>query len=263
QALTDGFSTVGSLGYGLGTVNRLMDELHLTSQPDGPERGTHIICKRFVRPDEPVVKPGPLEFGVATRPHPLMAVNGDAFVLKQWGQSALVGVIDGLGHGQFAQRAAHTARQYVESHYDQPLSSIFLGAGRACRATRGVVMALARFDWTVDPLQITLTFASLGNIEARVFGKSESMNLIVRRGILGAQTVNPVVTGHRWEPGYMLVLHSDGVSSRWHWTDFALAQSPAQTVAQQLLRRLANDQDDATVAVVRSAATNQRIANSE
>src|SRR5947209_3705361 len=27
QALTDGFSTVGSLGYGLGTINRIMDVL--------------------------------------------------------------------------------------------------------------------------------------------------------------------------------------------------------------------------------------------
>ena len=33
QALTDGFSTVGSLGYGLGAVNRIMDVLDMTSQP--------------------------------------------------------------------------------------------------------------------------------------------------------------------------------------------------------------------------------------
>src|SRR5579864_3286980 len=29
QALTDGYSTAGSLGYGLGTVNRLMDEMEV------------------------------------------------------------------------------------------------------------------------------------------------------------------------------------------------------------------------------------------
>ncbi len=57
-----------------------------------------------------------------------------------------------------------TARQYVESHYDLPLPAIFRGVGRACRATRGVVMALARFDWD----QGRLSFASVGNIEVRV-----------------------------------------------------------------------------------------------
>src|SRR5262245_56384981 len=45
QALTDGFSTAGSLGYGLGTVNRLMDELEITA-PLG--QGTCIVCKRWV-----------------------------------------------------------------------------------------------------------------------------------------------------------------------------------------------------------------------
>jgi hypothetical protein len=87
-----------------------------------------------------------MEFGVATRPRTFGAVNGDAFVVKPWARSVLAGIIDGLGHGQFAHRAAQTARQYVESHFDQPLDQIFRGTGRACRATRGVVMALARFD---------------------------------------------------------------------------------------------------------------------
>ena len=32
QAIKNGFSTAGSLGYGLGTVNRLMDQFDITSQ---------------------------------------------------------------------------------------------------------------------------------------------------------------------------------------------------------------------------------------
>src|SRR5215471_8678078 len=82
-----------------------------------------------------------LDCGAATRTHPLMTVNGDAFVLKQWSTGALVGVIDGLGHGQCAHQAAQTAWQYVENHFDQPLGTIFRGAGHVCQATRGVVMA--------------------------------------------------------------------------------------------------------------------------
>ncbi len=44
-------------------------------------------------------------------------------------------------------------RHYVESHFEEPLVAIFRGTGRACRGTRGVVMALARFDWELDPAQ--------------------------------------------------------------------------------------------------------------
>ncbi len=245
QAMTDGFSTVGSLGYGLGTVNRLMDEFDITSQPGA---GVHIVCRRWVRIVEPSTMPCPLSFGAATRPHPKMGLNGDAFVIKQWGESALVGVIDGLGHGQWANRAAQTARRYVESHFEQPLGEIFRGVGRACRPTRGVVMALARFDW----IQEKLTFASVGNIEAHFFNCAEPVKFIIRRGVLGLNAPNPVVTEHHWELGNIIVLHSDGVRVHWRWEDFPeLVEESATVTAQRLLHALAKDEDDSTVVVVR------------
>ena len=247
QALADGFSMAGSLGYGLGTVNRLMDELNITSH-QGPGSGTRIVGRRWLREQTGSPTPCPLAFGVATRPHPHMAENGDAFVIKRWGEHALVGVIDGLGHGQFARRAAETARQYVESHYDQPMEVIFRGVERACRATRGVVMALTRFDWG----RARLLFASVGNVEARAWGNSEPMNFILRRGIIGSNAPLPVVTEHRWDSRGVMVLHSDGVKTHWRWENFPdLATASATVVAQQLLRALAKDDDDATVVVVK------------
>ena len=247
QAIADDFSTSGGLGCGLGAVNRLMDEFHVTSRPGA---GTSIVCKRWLRPDVPTALACPLDFGVATRPRPLMPVNGDTFVIKQWGESALVGVIDGLGHGQFAYRAAQAARQYVERHYDRPLAEIFLGVSRACHATRGVVMGLALFDWG----RATLTFASVGNVEARVFGSPEPMNFVYPRGILGVSGRRPVVTQHRWDLTNVMVLYSDGLITHWRWSDFPyLAEASATVAAQGLLRAFARETDDATVVVVKSA----------
>ena len=246
QALADRFSTVGTRGTGLGAVNRLMDELDITSEHG---RGTRIACRKWVRRHPSSIRPCPLAFGVATRPRQPGADNGDAFVVKQWAESALVGVIDGLGHGQFAHCAAQAARQYVESHFDLPLDQIFRGVGRACRATRGVVMALARFDWG----QVRLAFASVGNIEARVFPSSELFPFAIRRGVIGLNAPNPVVTDHPWPPGNVLVLHSDGLRTHWSWKDFpGVAEQPAQSLAQEFLRLLAREEDDATVIVVRS-----------
>ena len=125
----------------MGAINRLMDELDITSERG---RGTRIVCRKWVRRHTGSTRSCPLAFGVATRPRQPGEENGDAFVIKQWGESALVGIMDGLGHGQFAHCAAQAARQYVESHCDLPLDQIFLGVSRACHATRGVVMALAR-----------------------------------------------------------------------------------------------------------------------
>jgi anti-sigma regulatory factor (Ser/Thr protein kinase)/serine/threonine protein phosphatase PrpC len=247
QAVTDGFSTVGTLGSGLGAVNRLMDEFDITSDPqDGGS--TRIICRRWKRVDTPGVISCPLEFGAATRPYPLKTVNGDAFVIEQWGESALGAVIDGVGHGEPAHQAAQTARDYVESHLDQPFKAIFSGVGRACRATQGVVMALARFDWR----QARLTFASVGNVEARVFGSLNKLNFFIRRGIIGLNAPGPMVTEHHWDPNDLLVLHSDGLKAHWDWNDYAhLAKESATVIAQHLLQRLAKDDDDATVLVVK------------
>ncbi len=247
QAIADDFSTTGSLGCGLGAVNRLMDEFDVTSRPGA---GTSIVCRRWLRVDISPALACPLAFGVATRPCPLMPVNGDAFVIQQWGESALVGVIDGVGHGQLAYSAAQAARHYVERHYDQPLADIFLGVARTCRATRGVVMGLARFDWGRG----TLTFASVGNVEARVFGSSEPMNFVFPRGILGLNARPPVVTQHRWAPNNVMVLYSDGLSTHWRWSDFPnLAEGSATVAAQELLRAFAREADDATVVVVKGA----------
>ena len=159
QAIGDRFSSAGTRGTGLGAVNRLMDVLDIASQVG---RGTRITCRKWRRDYPASVRPCPLAFGVATRPRTFGDLNGDAFVVRQWAESSLVGIIDGLGHGHFAHRAAQSARQYVESHFDLPLDEIFRGAGRACRATRGVVMTLARFDWA----QGRMAYAMVGNVSA-------------------------------------------------------------------------------------------------
>jgi len=245
-AITDGYSTAGGLGRGLGAVHRLMDEMEIASLPG---RGTQVTCCRWVRPKSSGVRSQRmLDFGAASRSYQRGAANGDAFVFKRWEQFALAGVIDGLGHGELAQHAALTARQYVESHCDQPLVSIFRGAARSCRSTRGVVMALARFD--LDKQQFS--FASIGNIEARLLSSATSGNFILRRGIIGGNAPEPVVTEHPWGAAAILALHSDGLRSRWGWSEFpGVNLESASVISQRLLRALDRGEDDATVVVLK------------
>jgi serine/threonine protein phosphatase PrpC len=232
--------------------------------------GTHIVGQRRLPPALGSTALDCLTFGVATRPCRGFEVNGDAFIVKRWGAGALAGVIDGLGHGPFAQRAAGTARQFVESHYERPLDELFRGVARVCRPTRGVVMALARFDMRSpnpigvgrparipsvngqEPSAMRLSFCSIGNIETRVLHSPEPVNLLVRRGVLGGTAPAPLITDHAWDPRATLVLHSDGLGTRWRWEDFpGLAAQPAATIAHRLLQALAKVEDDATVVVIK------------
>lgn len=244
QAIADGYSTMGSLGYGLGTVNRLMDELDISSKAGC---GTRIVCRRWLRAPSDVPPTVQWDIGVFTRPRGFASQNGDAFIIKEYQGNLLAGVIDGLGHGELAQQAALTAQQYVENHYDLPLDQIFRGVDRACRATRGVVMALARFE-SINEMR----FASIGNIEAWSWGKLDPLRLIGRRGILGVNEHKLAVQTHPWAQDRILILYSDGLSSKWQAHDFiGFEREPAQEIAARLMRTLARHDDDATVLVVR------------
>lgn len=246
-ALRDGYSTAGGLGTGLGAVNRLMDQLEVHARPQG---GTHLICQRWLRPGSSALAARWLQFGVATRARRHAAQNGDAFIVRQWEGAALAGVIDGLGHGLYAQRAAQAARQYLDNHFDQPLENLFRGTGRACSATRGVVMALARFEPDL------VSIASVGNIETRLLGSSTRASIVVRRGIVGLNAPQPVITQHAWDDRNLLVMHSDGVRAL---SDRQLLSAvhplaPA-LIAQRLLVDLGRNDDDATVVVARKTST--------
>jgi anti-sigma regulatory factor (Ser/Thr protein kinase) len=246
RALEDGYSTSGGLGLGLGTVHRLMDELEIGARPGG---GTRVACQRW-HPSSSCDRFRLLTCGVATRCRPGEKENGDAFLIANGPRMTLVGVIDGLGHGALAHQAAQRARLFVEAHCDQPLDRLFAEMNRACRQTRGVAAALARFEEGAGQFQ----FASVGNIEARLFGSPEQRTFVVRRGIVGCQAPAPVVTTHTWLRESVLVLHSDGVRSRWGWGELpADAWAVPSKAAQGLLHRFAKDDDDATVVVVRHA----------
>lgn len=245
-AVQDGYSTDGGLGNGLGAVNRLMDEMEF--HPRNPV-GLKILCQRWVRPRASGLPGQGLECGAATRARGLAPENGDALVIRQWDDMALLGIIDGLGHGRFAQKAAQTACAYVEQHFDQPLENLFLGVGRACRATRGVVMALGRFDLARQRVQL----ASVGNVEVRLLDDTR-FHMVARRGILGLHAPTAMVSEQPWTSTGLLVMHSDGLRTRWSWDDFQdLKAQPPAIIARGLLHQLGKLEDDATVLVARSA----------
>lgn len=249
ELIGDGYTTGISLGIGLGAVNRLMDEFEILPN-DSKQSGSHIICKKWQRQQETHTNSCPYDISVASRAHPKMKVNGDSFIIKKWDSKALIGVVDGLGHGEFAHKASMKARQYIENHYDQPLDAIFRGTGRACRGTRGVVMALALFDWEYN----NLAFASVGNIEVRVFRNREKFSFIVKRAIVGRDMIIPKVSKHDWDSSNVMVLHSDGIKSGWSWKEYPeFETTTASKIAQIILKKRSNIHDDATVVVMRNS----------
>lgn len=248
QAVADGYSTAGGIGGGLGTIHRLMDEVIIQSTED-VENGIHIVANRWTRADtSDRAKPRPIpQVGAVTRPKPGCEHNGDAFLIEHESNRTLVGVIDGLGHGRAAHRASSAAREYVQQHSTDSLDNLFDGVEQACRPTRGVVMALARFDW--DDGQVTA--GSVGNISVRVCNSSTPHHLVPKRGVIGGNAPSPVLADWEWDRASVMLLHSDGLEPRWKCDEFALHDDRTATVlAQEILGTYSKQDDDATVLVV-------------
>lgn len=234
--------------FGSGTLNRFMEELEICSDAGGKAR---IVCRRWLPGDSSRLTRGAVAFGAATRSYRDLPENGDAFLFKQWDTFALIGVIDGLGHGPCAQTASQSARHYVERHFSEPLEVLFKGADLACRPTRGVVMALARIDLKLAQL----TVATVGNIEVRLIGNMQRFNIAVRRGIVGLNAPQAVSTRHPWTSASTLIIHSDGLRTDWDAKDLitVLHKAPG-VIAQYLLADRGRVDDDAAVIVAKGVA---------
>jgi anti-sigma regulatory factor (Ser/Thr protein kinase) len=246
-ALTDGVTTIaGSLGCGLGTVNRLTDSLTFSAGPKG--RGLRLTAHRWLdaTPAEAADR-SRLDVAAATRPRPGCAANGDAFVVEQRGTRHFAAVIDGLGHGVQAQRAAHRAQSYAAQHWEESFVTLFRGVSNSCHGTRGVVMTALRIDTDTD----RATLAGIGNVEALLSG-FDGPRMLVRRGILGTNPPTPATAELHMQPPAVAVLHSDGIARAGGW-DGELSrclQEGAHPSAQRLLRERGREHDDATVLVV-------------
>lgn len=249
QAIVDGYSTAGGLGGGLGTVHRLMDDVIINSSDD-PEAGVEIVATRWTGESSTIKQNPPIDVGAATQAKPGEDQNGDAFLIEHRRGQTLIGVIDGLGHGQAAHRASSKAQQYIRTHSTQPLPDLFAGVERVSHDTRGVVMLLARFDWN----DTTVTLGSVGNITLRVCHSSESRHLAPKRGVLGANAPRPQIKEWDWDPMSVMVIHSDGLTSHWACDEVSLrGDDSAAHTANELLQTLSNQEDDATVLVIRGA----------
>ena len=60
---------------------------------------------------------------------------------------------------------------------------------------------------------------------------------------------------YEWEPGALLILHSDGVGTRWDLAAYpGLARKHCSLIAGVLWRDMARGRDDATVFVAREGS---------
>ncbi|KFG04186.1 MULTISPECIES: SpoIIE family protein phosphatase [Streptomyces] len=252
-ALRDGYSTTSSLGAGLGTCRRVADDFDLHSTVG---RGTIALARlgaRAARRGGPAPSPAAdVRAGGVNVPFAGAEFSGDAWAWVREGDLTTLMLADGLGHGVAAARASSAA---VEQLYRAPRlapAQLLRRLEGALRDTRGAAVAVAQLDSAAGRLR----FSGIGNIGARLRTGAQWQPLLSRPGIVGAHRAAhlPEHTAP-WGKDCLLVLHSDGLPSRWSPGPAAHSPSLDPAVIAAVIVRDASSparpvRDDTTVAVL-------------
>lgn len=244
RCLQDGYSSGGTSGIGFGAIRRLSDEFDAFSTEG---RGT-VVLSRLRR--EPASLTPVFRFGAVAVSAPGETVCGDAWRVVEDGQQLAVLVADGLGHGPLAAEAADLAATVFEQDPFISDGDFYTRAHGRLRGTRGaaVARALVHARGTVD-------FAGVGNIASSLVGGERGRGLPSQNGTVGAEMRRQVAGLHYdWPPHGVLLMHSDGLTSRWSLDTYPglLVRHPA-VIAAVLLRDFLRGRDDATVVAVSRA----------
>jgi anti-sigma regulatory factor (Ser/Thr protein kinase) len=247
HCMADGYSGSGTRGCGLGAVQRLSTEFDIYStQPVGTvvvSRVRSIDLKSDAQP----------EFSVISVPVAGETECGDAWQLRLVDNKMAAIVVDGLGHGPLAAKAAAQALVVFEhGWFDAPVS-YFEAAHATMSTTRGAAIALAQADLN----RCSLHYAGVGNIAGSLVGsgKDKGRSLLSYNGIVGADVRKLQQVDHQWQDGDLLIMHSDGLTDRWNLSNYpGLARADTGVIAAVLYRDAKRGRDDATILVARLKA---------
>lgn len=98
-----------------------------------------------------------------------------------------------------------------------------------------------------------LRFAGTGNVSAVIVSPSSSRSMTSHNGIVGHDVPRFQEFSYPWNADSMLIMHSDGLTSRWAMDRYPgiWSKHPALTSAM-LYRDFARGRDDATVLVAKN-----------
>jgi anti-sigma regulatory factor (Ser/Thr protein kinase) len=237
-ALRDGHSTTGTLGIGLGAIQRLADFFDLYSVAG---HGTVLVARFWPEPHS-----GTDSCAGLARPIVGETDCGDVFAVEE-SDGTLTGVLcDGLGHGPLAAIAANEA---VRAVFDGPVGD---PAGAVARAhgrighTRGGALAVVQVTGRL------VRFCGLGNVAAVILAGGTRKSMLSVPGIAGHQARAIRQFEYDAPPGAAIILHSDGLSSRWSPDSLpGVTGRDPLVAAAALLAEAGTRRDDASVLVLK------------
>jgi negative regulator of sigma-B (phosphoserine phosphatase) len=189
-----------------------------------------------------------MQFGVINQASKGQTTCGDAYFIKEFENKVFIAVIDGLGHGDKAAAAANTAVEHIKNNNEKSLTEIIKGCHEKMKKTRGAVIGIALIDLDRSILRC----AGVGNVEIRVRSRT-TLRPVSTNGILGYNLRKVREKEFSFNPGDLIILHSDGISGKFDLDMYPpefLGQHP-QIIAERIAAEFGRRTDDLTIVVAR------------
>ncbi len=242
--MRDGHSTTGTLGIGLGAITRLADVSDLYSVPG---HGTVLIARFWPAAARPATPRPAIRAAGLIRPMTGETECGDDFAAALADDTMTAVLCDGLGHGPLAAAASAAGIAAVLDDPSAPPAALLERAHRRMSGTRGGAIGI------VQVRGAAAQFAGLGNIAASILSSGGRKSMLSVPGIVGHQARTFRQFDYEVPPGAAVILHSDGISSRWEVAAVPGVQTrDPLLIAAVLLAEAGVHRDDAGVLVLTS-----------
>lgn len=236
---------------GLSSVSRIMDKLDIESEEGKGTKITAELLKEGTKENKKenrdfILEKGLMRHGAISIPADGETFKGDRYIILEYDQKVFLSVIDGLGHGEEAAKSAEEIKNYLLDNYKKSLTSLLKGAHKSLKSLRGGVVGLAR----IDLQKSTFKSAGAGNIRIRIFGEDQKRHLFPP-GTIGRNLKNVRERRLPYEKGDVVIIYSDGISSKFEVKEGKLKNQDLQESAEYILDEYGKPEDDQTVIVSR------------
>lgn len=171
---------------------------------------------------------------------------GDGILVRRRENDTLLALSDGVGHGPAAAAATNAILAFLQQTELPTLGAILAGCDRAAAGTRGNALSLVLIPHDAK----RLFHIGVGNVQTSLWTPGLRSNMLFNHnGMVGRLRKIHDPQPYPTEDHQLLVVHSDGISSRAVYAEMQQWDGNMEAHADRLMAH-AVDRDDASLLLV-------------
>lgn len=170
-------------------------------------------------------------------------VCGDSYLTIETEEHLILAIVDGLGSGSQAKKAADKAVQCFLQHQHLEVKEMMMLCNKELLHTRGAVAGIAKLNFSTS----LMTFAGIGNVHFLLCpAEHKTIRPLSKPGYLNGRPIQVLQHQFYYPVGTPFMMYSDGLDVKQTLEHKIRASSNIQLWVELLMEQLGSSQDDLT-----------------